>query len=136
MFFCDHESGPKSEWEFTKLLRQIRNIFCNFKVLLPSTYSEKICNLRFIKSPLIISGSKSTLSLNNLKILGPKVTKKSYKFAKEVLWIPTQFFSEECVIRLVSLTSECRCDAERKILQKRNSRCVIMGQFHQHSMSS
>jgi len=39
--------------------------------------------------------SKSTLSLNNLKILRPKVTKNLTKFAKEVLWIPTQIQSEK-----------------------------------------
>ncbi len=34
-FETDKESG----WEFTKLLRQICKIFCNFKVLLQSSYS-------------------------------------------------------------------------------------------------
>jgi hypothetical protein len=36
----------------------------------------------------MISASKSTLSLNNLKILSHKET--SYEFVQEVLYIPTQ----------------------------------------------
>jgi len=38
-----------SGWEFTKLLRQIRKIFHNFKVLLQSNYSYKISSLCFLQ---------------------------------------------------------------------------------------
>jgi len=37
----------------------------------------------------MISASKTTFNHYNLKILRLKVTKKSYEFAQEVLWIST-----------------------------------------------
>ncbi len=42
----DRESVRKEPgWEFTKLLKQIRKIFLNFKVLLQSGYLQKIGTL-------------------------------------------------------------------------------------------
>jgi len=36
-------------WEFTKLRKQICKIFCNFKVLLQTSYPKKISSLCFLQ---------------------------------------------------------------------------------------
>jgi hypothetical protein len=58
-------------WEFTKLLTQIRKISCNFQMLLQSNYPCRIGNLWI----LMISASKTTLNLKNIRILRLKVKK-------------------------------------------------------------
>ena len=77
-----------SGWKFTKLRWQICNIFYILKVILQSIYLLKnryfmICTVVNI-TLLMLSASKSTVNLKNLKILKPKVTKNVTNLPKKV----------------------------------------------------
>ncbi len=70
-----------------------KKIFLNFKILLWSSYSQKIGTALYdLKSsyyhPLLKSTSKSTLSLNNLKISRPNVTKNLTNLPKKFCEFP------------------------------------------------
>ncbi len=85
--------------ELTKLLTQICNICRNFNVFLQRSFSYKIGTLwvtQQLTSPFHDILLKSTLSLNNLKILLPKVTRNITNLCKKFCesppwWCPSLF---------------------------------------------
>jgi len=82
-------SSPGSK--FTKLLKHIRKIFCNFKMLLQQTIHGKWVIYDYYScyhNILMISALKTTFSLNNLRILRPKVTKNLTNSLKKFCEFP------------------------------------------------
>jgi hypothetical protein len=68
-------------------LSQICKIFLNFQMLLQHNYSWEIIHI------LMICASKTTFSLNNLKILRSKVTKNLTNLLKKFCEFPPRALS-------------------------------------------